>query len=101
MGAGDERESRDDHQHNFQQLDASHEQRLLVFVGQLARCRRKQEERQDEQHGGNVRKLAVIHARDEHALKGHEYDQTLAKYVVVKGAEKLRNEERGEAALTE
>jgi len=67
----------------------------------LTRCRRKQEEGQDEQHGGNVREFTVIHTRDEHALESHEYYEALAKDVVVEGAEKLRNEEWGEAALTE
>ena len=101
MGTGDECDSRGEHQRDFQELDASHQHGFLVLVGQLARCRRKKEERQDEQHGGDVREFAVVHARNEHTLERDQDDEALAKNVVVEGAEKLGDEKRGETALTE
>ena len=101
MGTCDEGDSRREHQRDLQKLDASHQHRLLVLVGQLARCCRKQEERQDEQHSGDVRQFAVVHARNEHTLERDQDDEALAKNVVVEGAEKLGDEKRGETALTE
>jgi hypothetical protein len=60
-----------------------------------------QEERQDKECTGNVSQFAVVHSGDEYALERNEDHEAVTKYVVVECAEELREEERGETALTE
>ena len=91
--------SGDQHQGDLKQLDAPHEERLLVFVGELPSGRRKKKEWQDKKGRGHVRELRVIHAGDHHTLKCDQDNQTIAKHVVVEGAEKLGDEKWREAAL--
>ena len=72
--------------------------RLLVLVGQLARGRREQHERQDEQRADHQPGLAggsQLHRRW-YATSMRERE---LEHVVVGGAEELRPEERREAAL--
>ena len=58
---------REHHQRDFEQFDSPYEQRLFVFVGELARRCREQEKGQYEQSGGDISKLRVIHPGDKHA----------------------------------
>ena len=51
---GNERDSRQDHQHYFNALDEPHQARLLILVRKLAGDRRKQEERQNENRPGDI-----------------------------------------------
>jgi hypothetical protein len=43
----------------------------------------------------------VVHASNEYTLERDENDEALPKNVVVEGTEELRDEKRGETALTE
>ena len=95
----DQSVSGDQHQGDLEQLDAPHEERFLVFVGKLPGGRREKKKRQYKKGRGHIRELRVIHAGDHHALECDQDNQTIAKHVVVEGAEKLGDEEWREAAL--
>jgi hypothetical protein len=74
---------------------------LSYFVGQLAAGRRKQQERQDEQRGGEVG--IEIHIGDAQ-LRRQERDQdhqSVLEHVVVERAERLGQEERQEAPFAQ
>lgn len=43
----------------------------------------------------------MVHSGNEYALESNQYDEAVAKDVVVQGAEELRGEERGESPLAE
>jgi len=74
---------------------------FFVLVGELARGRRKQEERQDEERLRQVLQRVRTQRREARGLEGEQDDERLLEYVVVQRAEKLHPEERREAPLAE
>jgi hypothetical protein len=94
----DQAHHRDGHDHHFHQLGVSHDGRLVVLVGPLARRGRHQQEGQDEQgpdhQPGHLRRQPV-HLQ----LVGHQDGQGKLEEVVVGGPEKLGGKERGKPSL--
>ena len=90
-----------DHDDDFEHFHQARQQGLVVFVGELAGGGREQEERQDEQAGGEVNgqvDLVLAQAGDAEA---DQDDQRVLEHVVVERAQGLGPEERAEAAGAE
>ena len=82
------------HGGNFNQLDAPRDQRLVVFVRQLAGDGGKQEIGQDEQGGSSLHKECGVPALVYGEIEGDENGDGVAQAVVVEGPDGLGNEER-------
>ena len=91
----------DDHDADLEQLDETDQPRLLVLVGDLARGRREQHERCDEYRRGDVDQVVRGQRGERRRLERDEDHQRILVDVVVARAEKLRPEERREAALAQ
>ena len=85
------------HQHHFREPRLADQPALLILVRELAGQCGEQEERQDEQTLRHVRQHAGVGGSGCRA-EGDGYHHRIAKQVVVERAEKLREEERQEAA---
>ena len=94
-----EADRRHDHDRDFEQLHRLRQPRLVVFVGQLPGSGREQEERQDEQAGGQVRVLVLLRLGQTGGQESDQDDQRVLEHVVVEGAKRLGQEERQEAAF--
>ena len=81
---------------DFADLHQANEPRLLELVGEGAGGGREQEERQDEQSGGEVDVDAARILGGQEA-EGQDDDERLLEQVVVERAEELRDEERRQA----
>jgi len=99
VALGNEGGCRQDHQYDFQCLDATDQHRLFVLVCQLPGGRRKQEKGQNKQAGRHVRQLCMVHASNQDALKRDQDHEAVAENIVVEGAEELGREEWREAPL--
>ena len=87
---------RDQHDPHFEQLGEPRQHRLVVLVGELPGGRRKEEERQDEQAGGEVGEDFRAHRRPLRRLEGDQHDQRVLVEIVVERAEKLGQKQRAE-----
>ena len=97
----DEPGQADHHDRDLEQLDPADHPRFLVFVGELARRRRERHERQDEDRADQVDDHAAVDRQILRGLERDEHDKRILEDVVVGRTEKLRPEERREAALAE
>jgi hypothetical protein len=87
----------DAHDRDLEELHRADQARLLEAVGELARGRREQEEGQDEHAPGEVHERVGRERRLRRAEREQDHERVL-EHVVVQRAEKLRPEERREAA---
>ncbi len=85
------------HDDDFSELDAANEFRLVEFVSELARCRRKEKERQNEYACGRRDHNLRVHPRRGGEPPGDEHHHGVLEYVVVEGAQKLGQEQWQEA----
>ena len=95
-----ERNGRERHRGDLKNLDETDNAGLLEFLGELARGRGKQEERQDEQCRRDVRvetDCAFVQAH----VETDQHDHRVSERVVVERAERLRREERREPLETQ
>ena len=86
----------DQHHRDLGGLDDADEPRLVERVGQLARGRRAQEERQDEEAARQRDQDAGRHASRHLRPVGQHQHQRVLQRVVVEGREELRREQRPE-----
>ena len=96
-----ESDARHEHDADFQQLHPACQHRLVVLVGQLPGRRRKQEKRQDENAGGQVREKFGRQGRPLGRLKRQQDNQGILEQVVVEGPEELGGEKRAKATSVE
>ena len=99
--AGREREAGKGHDGDLGRFDDGDEALLLEFVGEPAGRGRKQEERQDEEAGGDRRHHPGVHALLGREPEGDQDDEGVLEQVVVERPHELGDEERQETPARE
>ena len=89
------------HDGDLGELHQAHQKRFFELVGELPRGGREQEERQDENRLGQIRKGVGVEPAHARRVERDQYDQGVLEDVVVEGAEELGEEKREEAPLPE
>ena len=87
------------HDENFHQFDDTHDSGLVKLVGDLTRCCRQQQKRENEQARDQIIQQTCTDIRPVQGIKGDHGDQCGLEQIIVEGSQELSAEERCETPL--